>query len=206
MIETAARLAPGDWYRRLLVKDSAMRYETGRWDYLGDLAESHRYSAIVGCAEAILPRRPRVLDVGCGDGILQQRLAYERYLGIDASPEAIATARDREGERTAFLCADAQDVALDGEFDLIVFNESLYYLPEPIEALAHYRRSLAPGGVIVVSIVETPISARLWRRLEASGLGMVTSVRVTNEHGRTSRVAAFAELAAALPACAARVA
>lgn len=42
---------PQEWYRRILAADSEKRYASGRWDYLADVSEAHRYSLIIGCAE-----------------------------------------------------------------------------------------------------------------------------------------------------------
>jgi 2-polyprenyl-3-methyl-5-hydroxy-6-metoxy-1,4-benzoquinol methylase len=70
-----------------------------------------------------------LLDVGCGEGVLQRRLralGYARYLGIDSSEEAIARAQTERDARTEFRCADAETYMPQDRFDVIVFNEVLY--------------------------------------------------------------------------------
>jgi SAM-dependent methyltransferase len=52
---------------------------------------------------------------------------------------------------SAFVVADAEAYEPTGTFDLMVFNESLYYFTEPADAVQRYARSLTPGGHIVVS-------------------------------------------------------
>jgi SAM-dependent methyltransferase len=52
----------------------------------------------------------------------------------------------------------------DDEFDAVVFNECPY-LERPLETVATYRRALAPGGVFVVSMVRTPRSDAIRRRV-----------------------------------------
>ena len=66
-------------------------YASGRWSYLGGVDELAHYSVIVGYY-AFLKPGGSVLDVGCGEGILQTRLSphgYCRYLGIDFAAGAI---------------------------------------------------------------------------------------------------------------------
>jgi len=110
------------------VKDSEKRYGSGRWAYMNEFAEAHRYSLIIGCSE-YRSKFPRVLDVGCGEGILQQRMAYAKYVGVDMNAEAIRLARARADERTEFVLTDAgEQFQPQNLFDVIVFNESLYYM------------------------------------------------------------------------------
>ena len=186
---------PAEWYRRLLVADSEKRYASGRWDYQWEVAEAHRYSLIVGCADYYTPTSRRVLNVGCGDGILQRRIAYGEYVGVDMNPEAIRRARAREDARTRFHCAPAGDFTPEGRFDVVVFNESLYYIPDPLNVLAHYRRFLAEDGILVLCMFQTNLARRIWRRIEDTDLVELTAVKVSNEWGFASRVKALANRA-----------
>lgn len=143
------------------------QYQRGRWDFLGTAGERARFSVIVGLLSAI--DRPSVLDVGCGDGTLYRRFrtnGCSRYVGIDLSPKAVASAAaDATGE-ARFLVADAAAYRPEGSFDAIVFNEILYYLHQPVAEVARYANSLAPGGYIIVSTyIGSPRAAAVLRQV-----------------------------------------
>ncbi len=117
-------------------------YRRGRWTFLRTSSERPRYSVIVGLLAA--SPSPSVLDVGCGEGVLYQQFrpyGYSRYLGLDLSHEAIDRATACAGPDATFMQADAGTFQADGPFDAIVFNEMLYYLPEPLQAVQRYARA-----------------------------------------------------------------
>lgn len=79
-----------------------------------------------------LERRPRAaLDIGCGIGVLTDRLSrvIPRVVGVDISPRAIEIAREISTEAT-YAVSELPDGALpDGPFDLVTFIDSLEHLP-----------------------------------------------------------------------------
>ena len=86
-----------------------------------------------------------VLDVGCGQGVLARRLAnssYSRYVGIDLSGSAISVAQQQPPERSSFFAADCEDYSPTEQFDVIVFNEVLCCLHDPLRTVERYARSL----------------------------------------------------------------
>jgi 2-polyprenyl-3-methyl-5-hydroxy-6-metoxy-1,4-benzoquinol methylase len=95
-----------------------------------------------------------VLDVGCGEGLLVQRLAAvsHRVMGIDPDPAAVERAQRRlhsisnaSVEHTEF-----QDfTAPDQSFDVITFVASIHHQPLR-EALSKARQLLRPGGELTV--------------------------------------------------------
>ncbi len=101
-------------------------------------------------------RKGRVLDLGCGAGYLASHLnpdCFESYLGVDISSEAISKAQKRKTEKINFEVGDIQDYKCKEEYDLIVFEESLYYVPFfRRRLLRRYARCLRPGGLFLVTV------------------------------------------------------
>ena len=167
---------PGEWYRKLLVRDSDKRYVSGRWAYMKEVAESHRYSLIIGCCEYYKSRDRKILDVGCGEGILQRRMAYTEYLGVDMNAEAISLAKSREDEHTRFFLTPAESYQPASLYDVIVFNESLYYIPNPLTVFEHYRAALAPDGIVIVCMFQTNLARRIWKKLSMNNMVELTAI------------------------------
>ncbi len=130
-------------------------YAAGKWDFLQRLPEAGRYGVL---ASYIVQLRPGgwVLDVGCGQGILLQRLpsgACSHYLGVDVSQSALAGAQAQpQDARSTFLAVDCEDWTPPGNFAVIVFSEVLYYLRSPMSVLERYSGSLASDGILLVSL------------------------------------------------------
>lgn len=106
---------------------------------------------------AIVRRRPRhVLDLGCGEGWLTRRLAAETgctAVGIDGSAHLVAAAREADPagdyRRLAFADFIATPEAVDGRYDVAVFNFALFDATAA-DLLAAAASRLAPGGVVVI--------------------------------------------------------
>ena len=90
-----------------------------------------------------------VVDLGCGPGNLTTLLA-DRWpdadvVGLDSSPEMIATARDRD-DRVAFDVADLRDWRPTAPVDVLVSNATLQWVPGHLDLLPTLVRAVAPGG------------------------------------------------------------
>ncbi|KZS66499.1 putative S-adenosylmethionine-dependent methyltransferase/MSMEI_2290 [Mycobacterium pseudokansasii] len=95
-----------------------------------------------------------VLDVGCGEGLLMQRLAAvsRRVVGIDPDAAAVERARLRlhSMTNTSVDHCDFQGfTAPEQSFDVVAFVASIHHQPLR-EALAKTRRLLRPGGELAV--------------------------------------------------------
>lgn len=93
-----------------------------------------------------LPAGLRVLEVGCSRGYLTAYalLAGARALGVDASEEALASARSAFGE--AFLPAGSPEVAARGPYDLIVHVGLIGCVADPVGLTRELLGLLAPAG------------------------------------------------------------
>jgi SAM-dependent methyltransferase len=125
---------------------------------------NHRYrferwtGKLLECAEAAGLRGRRLLDVGCGTGLsfISQMEAGFEITGCDISPEMLARAREKVGDRVRLVEADMRRSPVLGEFDLIwAVNDAINYLTERGDleaALEGMRRNLARDGVIVFDV------------------------------------------------------
>lgn len=135
------------------------QYESGHWNFLTTINELGRFSVVVGYLRELTPDGA-VLDVGCGEGLLYSRMQPRcaRYLGLDISSAAIARAATVGAG--PFLCADAERYEPTDTYDVIVFNESLYYFNDPVGTVVRYAGSLRPNGIIIVSTFRPSRRAR----------------------------------------------
>ena len=87
----------------------------------------------------------RILDVGCGDGALTQKLAElgSDVVGIDTSELLLAAAKARGLDARK---VDVRQMPFDGEFDAVFSNAVLHWVREPAEAARSMRKALKPGG------------------------------------------------------------
>ncbi|WP_235039929.1 class I SAM-dependent methyltransferase [Vreelandella profundi] len=90
----------------------------------------------------------RILDLGCGDGALTERLVQlgANVLGIDASEEMVNATRQRG--MTAQI-VDAHQLDFAHEFDAVFSNAALHWMLDPQPVLVGVKRALKPGGRFV---------------------------------------------------------
>jgi trans-aconitate methyltransferase len=73
-------------------------------------------------------------------------------VGIDLSSSAIARLAERQSERQSFFAMNCEHYVPTEQFDIIIFNEVLYFFCDPIGAVERYASSLRNGGILLVSI------------------------------------------------------
>lgn len=124
-------------------------YEKQLGPALASVPAIHNALAAAGC---------RVLDVGCGGGWSSISLARAypsaTVLGIDIDQPSIdlATTNARDAgvsERVRFRCEDAASLS-EGTVEMAFAFECVHDMPRPVEVLSAVRRTLAPGGSLVV--------------------------------------------------------
>jgi SAM-dependent methyltransferase len=96
----------------------------------------------------------RVLDMACGEGYGSAVLARgaESVIGLEANPEAFEHARlryTRQGLR--FERGMVESFGEPGQFDAVVFLQTIEHVQDPVAVLRHFRSLLAPDGVAYVS-------------------------------------------------------
>ena len=114
-------------------------------------ASNARFVADLGASVvALLDPRPgeRILDLGCGDGALSEKLSALgcSVVGVDAGPDMIAAARARGLEARVM---DGESLTFEREFDAVFSNAALHWMRRPDAVIAGVGRALVPGGRFV---------------------------------------------------------
>ena len=133
------------------------QYKSGRWESLKSDLEAARYYQILDYLKSHAPKNPAILDIGCGDGVLNQRIndyEFDYFLGVDFSEVSIQKAKANNYPKAEFLAKDVLQFKPKRNFDVIVFNEAFYYIPqaERTRVLNLMMDHLTPEGIIITSI------------------------------------------------------
>lgn len=139
-------------YDPTIYRGSASHYTVGRPPYSPEL------EAVLTRALG-LDRRGRLLDAGCGPGILALRLAhlFEDVVGLDPDPDMLAEARRHAGTQGAvkikWVQARAEDLpdAAPGPYRLVTFGQSLHWTDEHrVDEIVYDM--LEPGGAMAMIV------------------------------------------------------
>ena len=159
---------------------SAFRGQT--WDAAAYAARGRFVADLAGGVVELLAAKPgeAILDLGCGDGALTERIAAAGAVmtGLDASPGMVAAARARG---LHVLEASAGAMSFESEFDAVFSNAALHWMPDAEAVIAGVHRALRPGGRFVA---------------EMGGHGNIAAIR-TALQAVLARFGIDAELAAA---------
>ncbi len=139
------------------------------WDENGEFKPLHRLNPVRAAyvAERCPLAGARVLDVGCGGGLLSEALtrAGAQVTGIDLSPAMIEVAMLHAAEaglRIGYRVGEAQSLVTAGEtFDVVCCMEMLEHVPEPAKLIAQFSRLVRPGGALFVSTLNRNLRAFL---------------------------------------------
>jgi len=102
----------------------------------------------------------RVLDVGCGGGLLAEAMARRgaSVTGIDLAPEALAVARLHAIESGVEVeyrqeAVESLAAAAPAGYDLVTCLEMLEHVPDPAAIVASLARLVRPGGHVICSTI-----------------------------------------------------
>jgi len=126
----------------------------------------------------LIPDGARLLDLGCGQGLLAALLhaagasgawpdgwasapRHVHFRGIERSARDAQRARHAAGANGEVLCADIRDAAL-GKANLVVLLDVLHYIDRAAQAdvLARVRQAVAEGGTVLMRVADADGS---WR-------------------------------------------
>ncbi len=144
-----------DLYEDLYVKEQDYWWHVGKRAIFYSLLRRYLPRQAVG-------RTRMALDLGCGAGLNLDHLAeYAEPVGTDFSEEALRFCLARGHKR---LCkADAAELPFhDNQFDIITALDVIEHLDDDYTALVELKRTLRPGGLLIISVPAYPALWSYW--------------------------------------------
>jgi 2-polyprenyl-6-hydroxyphenyl methylase / 3-demethylubiquinone-9 3-methyltransferase len=138
------------------------------WDRLGDFRPLHDINPVrLEWIDAVVSLKgKRVLDVGCGGGILAESMALKgaQVTGIDLADKALAVARlhsMESGVAVDYQLISTEDLAQTsaGAFDVVTCMEMLEHVPSPASVVAACAALVKPGGTVFFSTINRNLKA-----------------------------------------------
>jgi 2-polyprenyl-3-methyl-5-hydroxy-6-metoxy-1,4-benzoquinol methylase len=110
-------------------------------------------------------RRGKVLDIGCGRGLLLDKLRQRGWIpmGTELSDEAASYARERLGLPVVTQMVGDEEFP-DEEFDLVILWHVLEHVRGPKAMLAEVAKVLRPGGTLLVAVPNFGSLEARWSR------------------------------------------
>ncbi len=141
------------------------------WDPKGEMGTLHTINPLRThfIMERLATPNPRILDVGCGGGILSEALASSgaQVTGLDLSDASLQVARQHaqmQALKIDYRFESVQDIAdkQAGTFNVVTCMEMLEHVPEPNKIVAACAQALKPGGHAFFSTINRTPKALLF--------------------------------------------
>jgi len=141
------------------------------WDPNGKMGMLHTVNPLrlKFITEQITTAQPRIVDIGCGGGILAEALARTgaEVTAIDLSEQSLEIARQhasKSGLNIDYHYQAAEQLAEEqaGSFDVVTCMEMLEHVPDPAQVIAACARLLKPGGRAIFSTINRTPKAFLF--------------------------------------------
>lgn len=133
-----------------------------------------------------------ILDAGCGNGILLQRLSqagYRKLNGIDFNEHVTSI----NVAHAQFKCGDLEETGYqDNQFDVIAILDVLEHIPDPTKVILELKRILKPSGILLASLPTEHALYKLGRFILkgtfSSKDGPATGIHYHNAYGLHKRL------------------
>lgn len=120
-----------------------------------------------------------VLDVGCGNAFLLEKLKAKKSFGIDLSLNNITKAQRRLKDKGHFLLlrANAESLPLEkAKFDTVICTEVIEHVQNPESVLKEIIRVLKEDGTFIITIPNDTLINKLKKALRVTGLQKLLSI------------------------------
>ena len=157
-------------------EDMASRW----WDLEGEFKPLHqinplRLNYVLDACDGLFGKR--VLDVGCGGGILAVSMAKEgaNVTGLDMGKEPLEVARLHAletGTKLEYIQSTIEQHAQEhaGEYDVVTCMEMLEHVPDPLSVVRSCEQLVKPGGKVFFSTLNRNIKSYLFAIVGAEQL------------------------------------
>ena len=140
--------------------------ENGKFKILHQI-KSHRMSYILDQINNRNIRNLKILDVGCGGGIICEPLARlgAKVTGIDFAPNNIIAAKIHSKKnklKINYINKDIEKSKLDEKFDIILMFEVLEHLDNWKKTIKNIKKNLNNNGLIIISTINRNLLSKLF--------------------------------------------
>ncbi len=140
--------------------------ENGKFKILHQI-KSHRITYILDQINNRDIRNLKILDVGCGGGIICEPLARlgGKVTGIDFSPNNIKVAKIHSKKnklKVNYIYKDIEKSKLDEKFDIILMFEVLEHLDDWKKTIKNLKKNLNKNGLIIISTINRNVLSKLF--------------------------------------------
>ncbi|MFH0713767.1 MAG: class I SAM-dependent methyltransferase [Candidatus Micrarchaeota archaeon] len=121
-----------------------------------------------------LSKGPKILEVGCGDGLMTKELAkhFNEIVAIDGSEtrlertKKIVDAEHIKNLTIKFHCTLFEDFTINDKFDTVIATHVLEHVDDPARILEKIKEWLAPKGIVIISVPNaTSIHRQIGKKL-----------------------------------------
>ena len=140
--------------------------ENGKFKILHQI-KSHRMTYILDQINNRNIRNLKILDVGCGGGIICEPLARlgAKVTGIDFAPNNIIAAKIHSKKnklKINYINKDIEKSKLDEKFDIILMFEVLEHLDNWKKTIKNIKKNLNKNGLIIISTINRNLLSKLF--------------------------------------------
>ena len=140
--------------------------ENGKFKILHQI-KIHRMSYILDQIKNRNIRNLKILDVGCGGGIICEPLARlgAKVTGVDFSPNNIIAAKIHSKKnklKINYINKDIEKSKLDEKFDIILMFEVLEHLDDWKKTIKNIKKNLNKNGLIIISTINRNLLSKLF--------------------------------------------
>jgi len=140
--------------------------ENGKFKILHQI-KSHRMTYILEQINNRKIKNLKILDVGCGGGIICEPLARlgAKVTGIDFAPNNIKAAKIHSKKnklKINYIYKDIEKSKLDEKFDLILMFEVLEHLDNWKKTIKNVKKNLNKNGIIIISTINRNLISKLF--------------------------------------------